>query len=79
MAALDVLEPEPPDPANPLLALEQVISTGHSAFFSPRALAESWARPIDEVARVIRGEWPKAIVNPQAKDKYSANWGKPVT
>ncbi len=75
MAALDVMDPEPPDPQNPLLTLENFISTSHSAFFSPDSEAERWHRPVLEVARIMCGEWPKAIVNPQAKEKYVARWG----
>ena len=75
MAALDVADPEPPDPQSPLLALDNFISTAHSAFFSPDSEAERWHRPVEEVARVIRGEWPRSLVNPQARDKYMARWG----
>lgn len=76
MAALDVMDPEPPDPQNPLFALDNFISTAHSAFFSPDSEAERWHRPVEEVARVMRGEWPKAVVNPDAKEKYIARWGQ---
>lgn len=75
MAALDVMDPEPPDPDNPLFTLDNFISTAHSAFYSPDSEAERWHRPVLEVARVMRGEWPKAIVNPQAKGKYISRWG----
>ena len=76
MAALDVMDPEPPDPKNPFFKLDNFISTSHSAFFSPASEAERWHRPVEEVARVMRGEWPKAIVNPQAKEKFVARWGQ---
>ena len=76
MAALDVMDPEPPDPNSPLFTLDNFISTSHSAFFSPDSEAERWHRPVLEVARVMRGEWPKAIVNPQAKEKYISRWGR---
>jgi len=76
MAALDVMDPEPPNPRNPLFTMENFISTAHSAFFSPDSEAERWHRPVEEVARVMRGEWPKTIVNPQAKEKHIARWGK---
>jgi D-3-phosphoglycerate dehydrogenase len=75
MAALDVTDPEPPDPKSPLLAMDNVISTAHSAFFSPTSEAERWHRPVEEVTRVMRGEWPRSVVNPQAKEKYVARWG----
>ena len=76
MAALDVMDPEPPNPKNSLFSLDNVIITAHSAFFSPAAEAERWHRPVEEVARVMRGEWPKSLVNPQAKAKYTKRWGK---
>ena len=76
MAALDVTDPEPPDSQNPLLAMDNVIFTAHSAFFSPDSEAERWHRPVLEVGRVIRGEWPRALVNPQAKERYIARWGQ---
>jgi D-3-phosphoglycerate dehydrogenase len=76
MACLDVTDPEPPDPKNPLLALDNVIITAHSAFFSPTSEAERWYRPVEEVARVMRGEWPRALVNSQAREKYVARWGE---
>ena len=76
MAALDVMDPEPPDPSNPLFTLDNFISTAHSAFYSPASEAERWHRPVLEVARVMRGQWPKAVVNPDAKEKYIARWGQ---
>jgi len=75
MAALDVTDPEPPGAGNPLLALDNVIITAHSAFFSPDSEAERWHRPVGEVARVMRGEWPRSLVNPEAKEKHIARWG----
>ena len=74
MAALDVLTTEPPV-KNPLLTLDNVICTGHVAFFSPESLEEQWRRPAEEVGRVLRGEWPTAIVNPQAKERFVERWG----
>jgi D-3-phosphoglycerate dehydrogenase len=74
MAALDVLTVEPPA-NNPLSALENVICTGHNAYYSPESLEEQWRRPADEVCRVLRGEWPTAVVNPQAKHRFVQRWG----
>jgi D-3-phosphoglycerate dehydrogenase / 2-oxoglutarate reductase len=74
MAAIDVLTTEPPE-GNPLLALDNVICTGHYAFFSPESFAEQWRRPADEVVRTLSGEWPAAIVNPQAKGRFVQRWG----
>jgi len=76
MAALDVTETEPPGLQNPLLSLDNVIITAHSAFFSPKAEAERWHRPVEEIRRVMNGEWPKSLVNPEAKQKYIEQWGQ---
>jgi D-3-phosphoglycerate dehydrogenase len=76
MAALDVTDPEPPDSRSPLLAMDNVIITAHSAFFSPTSEAERWHRPVEEVRRLMRGEWPRSLVNPQAKEEYVARWGE---
>ncbi len=75
MAALDVLTTEPPE-RNPLLSLDNVICTGHLAFFSPESLETQWRRPCEEVARVLHGEWPVALVNPQAKQRFVERWGE---
>jgi len=75
MAARDVRTAEPPD-ANPLLSLDNVICTGHLAFFSPESLETQWRRPCEEVARVLHGEWPIALVNPEAKLRFVERWGE---
>lgn len=76
-AGLDVTEPEPINPDNPLLELENVIFTGHSAYFSETSVVEQRKGPIDEIARVLSGEWPSALVNPQVKEKFTQRWGRP--
>jgi D-3-phosphoglycerate dehydrogenase len=75
MAALDVTEPEPPEAGNLLMSMENVVITAHSAFFSPVSEAARWYRPTEEVARVMRGEWPVALVNSLAREKYTERWG----
>jgi len=58
--------------------MDNVVLTAHSAFFSPDSEAERWNRPTEEVARVMKGEWPRSLVNPQAEflpEKYVARWG----
>lgn len=78
-AALDVLDPEPPDPTDPLLQLNNVILTGHSAFASVEANLELHKRPVEEIIRLFYGEWPRNFVNPQVKDLYRAKHGKGVS
>ena len=74
-AGLDVMDPEPPNPDDPLLKLDNLIATGHSAQLSEDAEAEMWRRPLEEVASVLKGEWPRAWLNPEVKEKFIAKWG----
>ena len=74
-AGLDVTVVEPVAADNPLLELDNVIVTGHSAFYSTIAQVEQWKFPIQEIARVLSGEWPLALVNPQVKDKFRERFG----
>jgi len=61
-AALDVLEQEPPDPSNPLLQLDNVIFTPHTAGVT----RDTWARRgrfiFENLQRVWKGEAPLAAV-----------------
>ncbi|HXZ30393.1 MAG TPA: C-terminal binding protein [Dehalococcoidia bacterium] len=74
-AGLDVLESEPPDRDNPLLKLSNVLVTGHFAYYSEESREELFRWPWEEVARVLHGEWPQGLVNPQVKRRFSARWG----
>jgi len=64
-AALDVWEQEPVARDNPLLAMDNVIATPHAAYFSSAAVAQVPRRCGEEVARVLRGERPLNVVNPE--------------
>ncbi len=64
-AALDVWEKEPVDAANPLLKMENVIATPHAAYFSSAAVAQVPRRCGEEVARVLSGQRPLNVVNPE--------------
>ncbi len=75
-AAIDVMEEEPPDLINPLFGLDNIIITPHTGAMSNTSMAELMRRPIEEVARVFRGEWPKGFVNPQVKEQFTSRWGK---
>jgi D-3-phosphoglycerate dehydrogenase len=62
-AALDVWEEEPPAPDHPLLKMDRVIATPHSAYFSTAAVAQVPRRCGEEVARVLTGQRPLNVVN----------------
>jgi D-3-phosphoglycerate dehydrogenase len=64
-AALDVWEHEPVAPDNPLLAMDNVIATPHAAYFSTAAVAAVPKRCGEEIARVLTGQRPLHVVNPE--------------
>ncbi|MEE8472287.1 MAG: C-terminal binding protein [Dehalococcoidia bacterium] len=76
-AALDVTDPEPPIPGSPLLDMENVILTAHTAQFSDEAMADLRRGVEENVFSVLRGEWPRGLVNPEARERYSQKWGSP--
>jgi D-3-phosphoglycerate dehydrogenase len=64
-AALDVWEQEPVAADNPLLKMDSVIATPHAAYFSTAAVAQVPRRCGEEVARVLTGQRPLNVVNPE--------------
>jgi D-3-phosphoglycerate dehydrogenase len=64
-AALDVWEEEPVRADNPLLKMENVIATPHAAYYSSAAVAQIPGRCGEEVARVLTGQRPLHVVNPE--------------
>lgn len=78
-AGLDVTEEEPPKPDNPLLKLDNVIITAHSAQYSNQAEVDVWRRPTENAVTILKGEWPRGavspVVNPQVREKFEARWG----
>ena len=64
-AALDVWEEEPTPRDNPLLRMDKVIATPHAAYFSSPAVAQVPRRCGEEVARVLTGQRPLHVVNPE--------------
>ena len=70
-AGLDVFAEEPTPADNPLLRLDNVVVTPHTASaeasvaYGQRALGE-------EAARIIMGTWPMALVNPEVRSRLPA-------
>lgn len=62
-AALDVMEDEPVDVNDPLLKSERMLVTPHMAWYTEQATVRMRQYASREVARVLRGEQPKNLVN----------------
>ncbi|MBZ5542333.1 MAG: C-terminal binding protein [Acidobacteriia bacterium] len=63
-AGLEVLEMEPPPRDNPLLGMDRVVLTPHSAAHTKKALQRVREAAVEAVVRVLKGERPLHLVNP---------------
>jgi D-3-phosphoglycerate dehydrogenase len=70
-AGLDVWEEEPPLPHNPLLALDNVICTAHVAGVTEEASQNIATQVAGEILRVLRGEKPTVLGNPELWPKLA--------
>lgn len=68
-AALDVLEKEPPDPANPLLGLDNVLITPHISAGTGDALKTKMRAAFANMQRCVRGESLSHVV-PELADLF---------
>ena len=76
-AALDAFEPEPATPENsPLISLNNVIVTGHRAGPGITSNINVANLVTEQIFRVINGQWPFDIINPEVKEKYTQKWAK---
>jgi len=64
-AGLDVFDPEPPAPNNPLFQLDQVVLTPHLASFTDEGRRRMGLTVAEDVLRVLRGEKPMNLANPE--------------
>jgi len=62
-AGLDVYETEPLPKDHPLTALENVILTPHTGYYSEESLYELKTRPIENAAEILSGRKPRNILN----------------
>lgn len=65
-AGLDVFDPEPLPDDHPLLRLPNVILTPHIASFTDDGVRAMHLGAAEQVVRLLRGERPPHIVNPEA-------------
>ena len=65
-AALDVLEDEPVPAGRPILDNPRALVTPHMSWYTEQALERMRRLAAEEARRVLRGEKPKNLLNPQA-------------
>ena len=78
-AGLDVLATEPPSADNPLLKMDHVILTPHVASASGRFDPARRRRVGQEIALVLKGQWPRSCVNPSVLEKSSLKRWQPYS
>jgi D-3-phosphoglycerate dehydrogenase len=71
-AGLDVFEEEPTPASNPLLKMDNVVLTPHSAGTSDHSGIAGRTRLGEEAARIMRGSLPMSLVNPEVRHKIPA-------
>lgn len=67
-AGIDVMEPEPPHPDNPLLALEQVLITPHIAAHTEDSMRRMAVTAVEQVLMALEGKRPTMAINPEIWD-----------
>jgi len=75
-ASVDVLKEERIGLDDPLLSLDNIVITPHAAWYSEESQREIKTRAYSEVKRILDGEWPVYLLNPDVKEKYMAKNGK---
>jgi len=67
-AGLDVFEPEPTDPDDPLLKLDNIIAAPHALCWTDQCFAGNGAADVKAVLDVMQGQVPRGVVNRQVLD-----------
>ena len=72
-AALDVIDVEPPPRDHPLYRTERILVTAHVAWYSQQAIEDLWVKAVQEVARVLQGELPHNLLNPEVQPRFTVH------
>ncbi len=65
-AGLDVFDVEPPEADNPLLQMENVVATPHTAGATPQCSKRVSQSVVDQIFQLFSGEQPTFLLNPDA-------------
>ena len=69
-ACLDVTDPEPPNPENPLLKLSQVLLSPHVAWYSEESQIELRRKIAADIGRALNGLRPVGLVNQELAFRF---------
>ena len=75
-AGLDVTSDDPIASDNPMIKMDQVIFSGHSAWYSTASDSGPmfWNKAMEQVVQALESRWPTYAVNPEAKQKWVDRW-----
>ncbi len=75
-AGVDVWDPEPPEASHPLLSLDNVIASPHTAgaTFTARENLGRWAA--EQIVEVLKGRRPPRLINPDAWPLFQERYEK---
>ncbi len=75
-AGVDVWDPEPPEASHPLLSLDNVIASPHTAgaTFTARENLGRWAA--EQIVEVLKGNRPPRLINPDAWPLFQERYEK---
>jgi D-3-phosphoglycerate dehydrogenase len=77
-AALDVFATQPLPPEHPFLQFENVIVTPHMAGITEESMERMGTGAAAEALRVLSGELPLNLVNPEVLNRYRMRFGQPA-
>ena len=69
-AGLDVFEEEPTPVDNPLLKMDNVVVTPHSAGHSDLTSEKQWRLSVETAVAFSKGHWPRSYVNPAVAPRW---------
>jgi D-3-phosphoglycerate dehydrogenase len=70
-AGLDVFHDEPPDPRHPLLTLDNVVASPHTAGITVEATRDLALATAEQWIRIFGGKVPPRLINPEAWSAYA--------
>ena len=70
-AGIDVFHDEPPDPSHPLLALDNVVASPHTAGITVEATRDIARATAEQWLTIFAGKVPPRLVNPEVWPAYA--------